>query len=487
MDRSVFDSGERMVLVTMGCALLCMAISIVVGALGALSYIPEIGTVMSAWGLSLVQIRPMHTTFASAWLYVGCVACIYAYLFKTHGAADAGDRLRFRVHMVCWGLAGLGALVTLPFGIGSGREYLGFHPVLAVPILLGWLVFLWTFLRRVAPGFWRKPVYVYMWTAGALLFVYTFAEGHAHLLPFVSSHPVADLQIQWKSCGTLVASFNQMVYGCLLFVGERTSGNRSVAQSRPAFALFFIGLLNSFTNYVHHTYHLPQDHLVKWIAFAVSMLEIVILWNLLSGIVAGMQRRRALHTPFSTATRFFSLSKHWNAFLLPIALLISVPPLNALVHGTHVVMAHAMGSELAIDTYILLGAFAWVFALVFPKRETGRTVIDGPRAAKAIRNLNGGLAVLVACLVAAGMTVAVTRYLSLPRPDWMDAFPIVFVLSGLTVGYSLLQLVSCWLPLFHDPLPHRLFHDDPRWNSRAGTVAAVSEEAVPEPVGALQD
>ena len=254
-----------------------------------------------------------------------------------------------------------------------------------------------------------------------------------------------------------------MVYGTLLFVGERMTNDRRAGQSRAAFTLFGIGLLNSFTNSAHHTYHLPQDALIKWIAFVVSMLELIILWSLLADIVRKVGTRRPHYRQFSASTHLFALSKHWNAFLLPVALLISIPPLNALIHGTHVVMAHAMGSELAIDSYILLGAFAWLFARSFPKREAVRDVINGPRVRHYIGWLNRTLMVLIASLLIRGLGVGVTRYLGHPEPEWLGVFPAVFVISGVAVGYSLLNLILCWLPLLREPLRHRLFRDDPRW------------------------
>ncbi|HIG11386.1 MAG: hypothetical protein ABGY71_07375 [bacterium] len=55
--------------------------------------------------------------------------------------------------MVCLGVAGLGALVTLLMGVGTGREHLGFHSTVATLILVGWLCFLWTLLRHVRHGF----------------------------------------------------------------------------------------------------------------------------------------------------------------------------------------------------------------------------------------------------------------------------------------------------------------------------------------------
>jgi nitric oxide reductase subunit B len=452
----------------MGCALLCALLSIGFGAFAALYYVRPLAVQMQSLGLSLVQLRPLHTTFASAWLFLGAVACVTHFLHqdtRSGGGSpndeSSGERLRFRLQMSCWGVAGLGALVTLPFGITSGREYLGFHPALSVPIAIGWVLFAWSFFARVRHGFWQRPAYVYMWAVGTVYFLWTFAEGHAWLLPGVREHPVADLQIQWKSCGTLVAAFNQMVYGSLMYIGERRSGDKRPAQSRAAFALLGIGLLNSFTNYAHHTYHLPQSHMIKWVSFVVSMLEVIILVIVFREVTAAMARTRRQHEAAPTLTdRLFTLSKGWNLFLLSVALLISVPPLNTLIHGTHVVMAHAMGSEIAIDSYILLGVFAAILSELFPKREVREFHIDGPAARRWLGVLNASLAGLVALLLVRGLTTGVTRYLGQPEPEWAGVFSTWFPLLGFAVGLSMLRLILPWVPLFLRPASHRVWRED---------------------------
>jgi len=453
------DRGEKVVLVTMACALGCTLISILFGMLAALYYVPPIAAWMARRDLSLVQLRPLHTTFASAWIFLAAVACVYKFLDDRFGAPSAADMKRFRLQMVCWGTAGLGALVTLPFGVTSGREYLGFHPALSSLIAVGWSLFAWTFFTRVAPGFWRRPVYVYMWSVGILLFLWTFAEGHAYLLPFVGDRPLADLQIQWKSCGTLVASFNLMVYGALLYLGERRSGDVRIAQSRTAFALFGVTVLNSFTNYGHHTYHLPQSHVVKWVAFVVSMLEVVILVRVFHEVTAAVPRRRVSYRPYCASSRLLVLSKRWNLFLLSVAILISVPPLNALIHGTHVVMAHAMGSELAIDSYVLLAFFAWTLAEIFPKREVRESIIDNPAVRESVELVNAALVCLVALLLLRGLTAGVTRYLGLEDPAWIEGFPYTFGLVGIVLSIFLARALYQWLPLFLRPTLHRTWRE----------------------------
>ena len=475
-----FRSSEKILLVMMGCALVCVVLSLAFGALGALYYVPQISPRFATAGFSLVHLRPLHTTFASAWLFLGAATGAYKYLFDTFGEPSRAEILRFKFHMICWGIAGLGAIATLPFGITSGREYLALHPLLSMLIWVGWATFAWTFIGRVRHGFFARPVYVYMWTVGMLYFLWTFAEGHAYLLPGVRNQPIADLQIQWKSCGTLVASFNQMVYGSLLYLAVRMTGDERIGQSRSAFMLLGVGLLNSFTNYAHHTYHLPQSHVIKWTAFLVSMLEIIILVGVFKSVISALRDpRRGRVKSFSLSESILGLSQSWNLFLLTLAIVISVPPWNGLIHGTHVVMAHAMGSELAIDTYILLGVFAFVLAAIFPKWETQQSIIDSPAARKSLGRMNISLIGVMTLLLVNGYTTAIFRYQNRPNPEWLDAFPLLFVLFGCCLAYSLLQLIAGWLPLFTNAASHKTFFGLPV--DAAPATDASMADALPSP------
>ncbi len=446
------DRGERMVLVLITCALGCVILSLCFGALGALAYVPVVSGFLLDCGISLAQLRPLHTTFASAWLFLAAAAGAYAYLNSEIGPASSGDARRFRIQMALWGLAGLGAIVTLPFGIVSGREYLALHPVLSLMIWAGWALFCWTFISKVRKNFFARPVYVYMWSVGMLFFLWTFAEGHAYLLPWMEQHPLADLQVQWKSCGTLVASFNQMVYAGLLYIGVLKSGDESLGHSKSAFALFGIGLLNSFTNYVHHTYHLPQAHFLKWVSFVVSMLEVIILVIVIKDVVQALRAKSRSKTEhFDASTTLFALAKSWNMCLLFLALLISIPPLNALIHGTHVVMAHGMGSELAIDSYILLGSIAFMLGTLFPSRKAAKNRIHTPLVQATIRRLNVFLIGLISLLAIEGLTIGITRYIGQPAPEWLVAFPPLFLFFGVGVAAFFLRLIFAWLPVIQSP------------------------------------
>ena len=85
MNRKLFTSGERITLVMIACAAGCILLSLLLGAFAALYYVPEFAVLMRKGGITLAQLRPMHTTFASAWIYLGAVTCVYAYLFHRFG------------------------------------------------------------------------------------------------------------------------------------------------------------------------------------------------------------------------------------------------------------------------------------------------------------------------------------------------------------------------------------------------------------------
>jgi nitric oxide reductase subunit B len=378
-------------------------------------------------------MRPIHTAFASLWIFGGSIAVVYHWLATTNGGLTAADRLRFRVHTVCWITAGVGIFVTLLLGIGSGREYLGFHPVFSAVLLLGWLAFAWNVVRRLRHGFWSQPVYLWFWTVGTLFFVYTFVEGHAYLLPSVFESPVRDLQVQWKSCGTLVGSFNFLMYGSLTYVGERLSGDKKDAQSGTAFWLFGVGCLNSFTNYVHHTYHLPQVHIVKWVAFVVSMLEVVILLKLMVDLGRILKKNKP--AAFCGRGAWLSTAKWWTVAMLAVSIVISVPTWNALIHGTQLVMGHAMGTTVGIDTLVLLGTSAWLVCELRGQAALPR--VNAPLTRTSIRWISGSLAVLVGWLSIAGAVHGWHRYNGEATPDWVGNSRWLLPVVGTALGFWL--------------------------------------------------
>jgi nitric oxide reductase subunit B len=418
-------------------AALAMLLGLCAGLACALPYVGvPLGPVFRA-------LRPIHTLGTIAWIYLAGIGVVHRWLFEklasqaTAGDLAAGPRAarverRSRLILLLWGVTGVLATAALLAGKFSGREYFEFPPIFSIPLGLGWVLFAWSFLEVTRLRLREEPVFVWMWATSVGLFAWTFVEAHAWLLDVISSRPVRDLAVQWKSYGSLVGSFNLLVYGSLSWLGSRRAGNTNLARSNLTFALFLVGILNSFTNYGHHTYHLPQSPWVKWIAFVISMTEVVILAKVVWE-VAGLSRRSAAPTATrSVLPALLAATSCWTAVQLLVAIVISIPPLNAVIHGTLVVAAHAMGSVIGIDTMALLAAGALLL------EERGVAPWRGARW--AVNALNGGLAVLWGVLMVAGIRAGLAAANEGVLP-WSGTFPVwlgpLLLISGVGIAGGL--------------------------------------------------
>ncbi len=425
-------------------SIIALAIALISGLLGILYYIPAVAQVLPRMGLHFTALRPIHTTFAAVFIFLGGVAVVHRYFEDVAGPMGRGERTRLRVQVVLWAIAGIGVLGSLMGGVFSGREYMGFHPLLSIPILLGWFMFTWNFFGHLGRHLFRRPVHVTMWAVGVLFFCYTFVEQHGWLLPGVFSDPLVDMRVQWKATGTLVGSFNLFVYGSLYYLACKLSGDERYAHSNLAYALFGVGMLNSFMNYGHHTYHLPQSHAVKWVSFVVSMTEIILLARVVWDIAAMVRVRYPVP---SNATQLFVIAaKWWTAYILATSILISVPPLNTLIHGTPVVMAHAMGAEIGIDAMVLFAVFCWMLTEIVARRGGDTSIFESSRLRNIIIGLNVGAGLLVLWLTISGTIIGVRRYNALAPPDWLSASnPYVLGACGGITAWFLANLLYIWL------------------------------------------
>lgn len=365
--------------------------------------------------------RAMHTMNAAAWIMFSAVAVIYHYLTAVTGS-DLFESRRRTVQSIalCVSAGYLIAANSLISGYSTGREYLEFYPLAGLFILLAWLIFGWQFLSAVRPGFWDRPIYVTMWATSVFFFAYTLCEQYAWLLPSVFDDHVVDMRLQWKACGTIVGSLNLLVYGTAYYIGEKLSGNEELAKSKTAYALFAVGLLNSFTNFGHHAYHLPQSELVKWISFVVSMLEAILFVKVMFDIASSVRLND------SAAARLLRASKWWSAFTLLTAVIISIPPINSVIHGTHVVVAHSMSATTGIDSFVMLAALFYLFA---GSAQSSKWL----NCAIVITNIAlGGLVVVLSCH---GLEVGLARLNGRVVVD--NVFPVSFAVHGAILTLSI--------------------------------------------------
>jgi len=241
-----------------------------------------------------------------------------------------------------------------------------------------------------------------------------------------------------------------LVYGIAIYLISKIKNDFSIAQSKLAFTMYFLGFFNLLFGWAHHIYVVPCPKYIRIISYLVSMTELLILfkiiWNARPTVTEGLKRKSNL------VFNFLFSSDIWILLNLFLALLISIPAINVYTHGTHITIAHEMGCPIGIKTFIFLAPVTYIVAKYSPQEEQ-------PMGAKliksGIRGLNISLAVFWLCLIAAGINKG--AYTTQPEVahqtiiQEISPFLLGFALAGLGI---LVSLCLICLPLLKSLVKH---------------------------------
>ena len=307
--------------------------------------------------LSFQKTRPLHVYLVINFIFSTAAGCIYYFL-----PAASGKKLySLKLGIIQFSLQVFILLIIVSFffaGKFSGREYLEFPPWISLIILGSWILFMINFFKTIPLSFNHVPVYIWSWSTGLIFYFITMTEAHLWLLPYFNNNIVRDLTVQWKALGSMVGSWNMLVYGTSMFVMESISGDKKINQSKTAFFFYFLGLTNLMFNWGHHTYIVPSSPIVKEVSFIISMTELLILGKIIYNFRKSYieAKLKFHHLPF----RLLSFSDGWIFLNLLLAITISIPAINLYTHGTHITVAHAMGATIGINTMLLLGSVFFI-------------------------------------------------------------------------------------------------------------------------------
>jgi nitric oxide reductase subunit B len=336
-----------------------LAAGVVFGVIGGFQFIfPQF-----LEALSFTATRPLHVSLVVSWIFLAAVGGIYYYLPNKCDLPLWSERLphwHFWIFLVT-GLVILGSYLAGKFG---GREYFEYPAMLSIPIVISWLLFGINYFKTAFRQAGRWPVYYWMWGTGIFFFMFTFLEAHLWLLPYFRENMVREITVQWKSYGALTGSWNMMVYGTALFVAGKIAGDKNLGRSKLAFVMYFMGLSGLMFGWAHHTYLVPSEPWIRHLAYIVSMSELLILGKILWDWRGTLDaHKKNVHC---NAYRFFVAADFWVFLNVILAIIISVPAFNLFTHGTHITVAHSMGTTIGINTMILLGSVYYVIREELP-------------------------------------------------------------------------------------------------------------------------
>ena len=436
--------------------MLVLAVGMLFGVIGGFQFLfPEF-----LRELLFTKTRPLHVSMVVAWIFLIAIGGIYYYLPRQCHYKLWSERAA-TAHFWIFVVTGVAILACYLSGKFGGREYFEFPPVLSIPIFLSWILFGCNYFMTVRQEQEPWPVYYWMWGTGIVFFFITYTEAHLWLLPYFRETMVREIMVQWKSYGALTGSWNMLVYGTALFIATRISGDTAAARSRMAFGLYFLGLFNLMFGWAHHTYLVPSATWIRTFAYFVSMTELFIFGKIIwdwRGSLQDWQKNR-----YCSAYRFLFAADIWVFINLGLALIISVPALNLITHGTHITVAHAMGSTIGINSMILLASIFYVVREALPQ-EAHAPCTRPVQLGFWIANIS--LAVFFTALILAGIGKGLSNAASFQEMMLsIRPFLIVFTLSGVTL------MLGLWIVLWHG---FRLIGEVQRHNSAVVAAPATA-------------
>ncbi len=340
-----------------GFALLLLITSLFFGCVAALSFFKaEYFTSI----MPFQQLRPLHVSAALFWIISAAAGGILVYKDEVFPVTRPYKILE-PGFMILWVLTIILVLVSYFFEQYGGREYWEFPPFINLFVLLAWLIFMLSFYIPLFRQKTRQPVYVWMWGTGILFFLFTFIEQNLWHFEWFRHSFIREMTVQWKSNGSMVGAWNQMIYGTSLYIMAKISGDEKIANNRTAYFFYFLGLTNLVFNWGHHIYNIPNAGWIRTVSYTISMTEWIVVINIIQGFKRKLDEVCRFNHLF--ACKFIFAAEFWVFMNLLLALLMSVPALNRYTHGTHITVAHAMGTTIGINTMILLGSIAYMMGL----------------------------------------------------------------------------------------------------------------------------
>lgn len=369
--------------------------------------------------LDFTRLRPLHTFLALAGTVAGYTGLLRA-IFDGLGLTAGGSDLRWP-SLAAFTVFGA---ISLGLGYGSGREYVSWLPALTPLLFLPLLSNAARVLAGCRALAARSPEGLWLIAVGALFACIGLAESHLWLLPAVGGDSVKDLTVQWQGLDLIFAGNNMLLYGCALFLLRPSA---QPLRGRWLFAIAAISLLLSFG---HHHYISPQPRWLKNLAVLASMLSMI-------SFLRHMRAYRGARAPSGQREDQVLLLRsveRWTLATFGTGIAIAVPFVNLFVHGTHVIVAHAMGGMIGVDFMLVM---AGGLALA-GSRDAGAT----GRIRLGVRLVDLSLLALWVVLGGAGLTKGLLRfshgfdaYQPLVQP-WLWALPVVGL--GLLAGVGVL-------------------------------------------------
>lgn len=340
------------------------AIGMLVGLLAATQlFAPEanLGSEYTTFG----RIRPLHTN-AVIFAFVGnaIFAGVYYSMQRLLKTRMFSDTLSW-INMWGWQLIILSAVITLPMGFTSSKEYAELEWPIDIAITLIWVVFginmIGTIIKRR-----EKHMYVAIWfyiasfvTVAVLHVVNSFALPVDFMKSYSAFAGVQDALVQWWYGHNAVAFFLTTPYLGLMYYFLPKAANRPIYSYKLSIVHFWALIFLYIWAGPHHLLYTSLPEWAQALGTAFSIMLIAPSWG---GMVNGLLTLRGAWDKVSKDPILKFMVVAITAYGMAVfeGPMLSLKSVNAIAHYTDWIVAHVHIGALGWNGFLTFGMLYWM-------------------------------------------------------------------------------------------------------------------------------
>ncbi len=292
---------------------------------------------------NMLTLRPLHTFLSLVAVIAGLTGLIHFLIkLQTGKLLQQLQWIGFMIFLIV-------GSISIISGNAVGREYFSWSVWNSIPLVFSLFILLWQLFSSQESLTQKSPEAFWLVGMGCLFIFNGLIESQLSQLTQLLngelfSNYITDLSIQWHGIDTFFAGINTALYGGAAFL----LNSKPKPLRKPV--LFIIAGFSLLFTFGHHHYISPQPNFLKHLAFIASILAMMSFWR-------HVQVYKKMNPDNFTHGYTFPIWKAielWTIVSIVSGVVFAIPQINLLVHGTYMVVIHAMGSMIGINFMIIL-------------------------------------------------------------------------------------------------------------------------------------
>jgi len=316
------------------------------------------------------RIRPLHTNAVIfAFVGNGIFMGVYYSLQRLCKARMFSDMLS-KIHFWGWQLIIVSAVLTLPLGFTTGKEYAELEWPIDIAITLIWVVFGWNMFGTIIKRR-ERHLYVAIWfyiatfvTVAVLHIVNSFELPVSFMKSYSWYAGVQDALVQWWYGHNAVAFFLTTPYLGLMYYYLPKAANRPVYSYRLSIIHFWALIFLYIWAGPHHLLYTSLPDWAQSLGVVFSIMLIAPSWG---GMINGLLTLRGAWDKVreDVVLKFLVVAVTAYGMATLEGPLLSLKSVNAIAHFTDWIVAHVHVGALGWNGFLTFGILYWLIPKIF--------------------------------------------------------------------------------------------------------------------------